>query len=602
MKQKDSDSRVGNVSLEVKRDVPTEILSQAKAARWYDANVEVMVKNYERFSFEEIHAGLLKHLPNPESLVLDVGSGTGRDAAALAEMGFDVTAVEPSEPVRKKARELHRHPNITWVRDSIPELKRILKGGLCYDVILLSAVWMHVAPSHRTRAFRRLVALLNPGGLIYITLRHGPHETLSGFWEVSDDEIFQLAREHGLFEVERTTDDDLLGRDGVTWTRFILRSPDEGSGALPLLRGIILNDKKSATYKLGLLRVLVQISQSAGGLAEIEGDETVHLPLGLFALYWLRLYMPLIDKDLPQSGTNRSGAERLGFAKQGLKNLQHVSPLNLRVGMGFEAETFKALHSALSDVCRTLIKMPMRYATYPGSDDPIFMPNYAGRVSRPDLRVIDKAYLYSFGTVRLPLNLWRATQKFGAWIEPAIIAEWKNLMKGYAVSQGRNNLKSETMDQALAWMDPTRKNQIPRERAKLLIESGILQHCVWSGKRLSHSNLDIDHCFPFSTWPCDDLWNLLPSSRSVNQHQKRDRLPTKFCLLNSHDQILEWWDKAYIRQDSSFIRRRFADEAGASLRVDAPSADDLDLEQVFHSVLIQQLHLKSNQQVPEWEF
>ena len=119
----------------------------------------------------------------------------------------------------------------------------------------------------------------------------------------------------------------------------------------------------SRVLKLGLLRVLVQISQSAGGLAEIESDETVHLPLGLFALYWLRLYKPLLDKDLPQSGTNRSGGERLGFAKQGLKKLQHVSPLNLRVGMGFEAETFKALHSALSDVCRTLIKMPMRYAT-----------------------------------------------------------------------------------------------------------------------------------------------------------------------------------------------------------------------------------------------
>ena len=601
MKQKDSDSRFGDVSLEVKRDVPAESLSQGKAARWYDSNVDVMVKNYERFSFEEIHAELLKHLPNPESLVLDIGSGTGRDAAALAEMGFDVTAVEPSVPVRRKARELHGHSNITWIRDSMPEMKRILKGGLCYDVILLSAVWMHVAPSHRTRAFRRLVTLLNSGGLIYITLCHGPHEAESGFWEVSDNEIFQLAREHGLFEVERTTADDLLGREGVTWTRFILRSPDEGTGALPLLRGIILNDKKSATYKLGLLRVLVQISQSAGGLAEIEGDETVHLPLGLFAIYWLRLYMPLLDKDLPQSGTNRSGGERLGFAKQGLKNLQHVSPLNLRVGMSFGAETFKALHSALSDVCRTLIEMPMRYATYPGSDDPIFLPNYAGRVSRPDLRVIDKTYLYSFGTVRLPLSLWRAAQKFGAWIEPAIIAEWKNLMKGYATSQGRENLNSETMDQALAWMDPTRKNQIPRNRAKLLIESGELQHCVWSGKKLSHSNLDIDHCFPFSAWPCDDLWNLLPSSRSVNQHQKRDRLPSKICLLTSQDRILEWWDMAYLHQDSILIGRQFADEACASLRVDAPSTDASYLEQIFHSVLIQQLHLKSNQQVPEWE-
>ena len=602
MKQKDSDSRSRDVNLEVKRDVPDESPSQGEAARWYDANVEVMVKNYERFSFEEIHAGLLKHLPNPESLVLDIGSGTGRDAAALAEMGFDVTAVEPSEPVRRKARELHRHPNITWVRDSIPELKRILKGGLCYDVILLSAVWMHVAPSHRTRAFRRLVALLNSGGLIYITLRHGPHEALSGFWEVPDDKIIELARDHGLFVVERTVDDDLLGRKGVYWTRFTLRLPDEGTGALPLLRGIILNDRKSATYKLALLRVLVQISQSAGGLAEIEGDETVNLPLGLFVLYWLRLYMPLLDNDLPQSGANRSGGERLGFAKQGLKKLQHVSPLNLRVGMSFETEIFKALYFALSDICRTMIKMPMRYVTYPGSDAPIFLPNYARQVPRSNLQVIDKAYLYSFGTVRLPLNLWQAAQKYGTWIEPAIIAEWKNLMKGYAASQGRENLESETMDQALAWMDPTRKNQVPRNRAKLLIESGIVQHCVWSGKKLSHSNLDIDHCFPFSAWPCDDLWNLLPSSRSVNQHQKRDKLPSKICLLTSHDRILEWWDAAYTHCDLNPIRRQqFADEVGASLRVDALSADDPDLEQIFNSVLIQQLHLKSNQQVPEWE-
>ena len=601
MKPKDSDLSSGDVGPQVKRNVPDESLSRGKATRWYDANVDVMVENYERFSFKEIHTALLKHLPNPESLVLDIGSGSGRDAATLAELGFDVTAVEPSDLMRNKARQLHSLPKITWIKDKLPELKNILRKGLSYDIILVSAVWMHVAPSHRKRSFRRLVTLLNSGGLICITLRHGPQDDRAGFWGVSDIEISQLAREHGLFEVERVTDDDLLGREGVTWTQFILRSPDEATGALPLLRGIILNDRKSATYKLGLLRTLVRISQSAGGLAVFEGDDTVSLPLGLFALYWLRLYIPLLDKDLPQSGSNRSGGEQLGFAKDGLKKLQHVSPLNLRVGMSFQAETFKALHSALSDVCRTLITMPMRYSTFPGSDEPIFIPNYRGRVSRPDIPVIDKAYLYSFGTVRLSLNLWRAAQKFGVWIEPAIIAEWKNLMKGYAVSQGRENMSSETMEQALAWMGSTRNVQIPRNRAKEMIESGVLQHCVWSGKKLLHSNWDIDHCFPFSAWPCDDLWNLLPSLRSVNQHEKRDKLPSKICLLTSQERILDWWDMAYIQPTSNPIRRQFVDEAGASLRVNTPSADDLDLEQIFRSVLNQQLHLKSNQQVPEWD-
>jgi tripartite-type tricarboxylate transporter receptor subunit TctC len=34
--------------------------------------------------------------------------------------------------------------------------------------------------------------------------------------------------------------------------------------------------------------------------------------------------------------------------------------------------------------------------------------------------------------------------------------------------------------------------------------------------------LDIDHCLPWSAWPCGDLWNLLPASPRVNQHLKRD--------------------------------------------------------------------------------
>ena len=68
--------------------------------------------------------------------------------------------------------------------------------------------------------------------------------------------------------------------------------PIEATEALPLFRGIILDDKKGGTcLKKGLLRVLVQISLPAGGLAEIEGDETVHRSLGPFAyLLTRRLY------------------------------------------------------------------------------------------------------------------------------------------------------------------------------------------------------------------------------------------------------------------------------------------------------------------------
>ena len=35
-----------------------------------------------------------------------------------------------------------------------------------------------------------------------------------------------------------------LGRSEITWTTMVLKLPDDGTGALPLLRHVILNDAK----------------------------------------------------------------------------------------------------------------------------------------------------------------------------------------------------------------------------------------------------------------------------------------------------------------------------------------------------------------------
>ena len=226
MMNKVSESSSQGLEGTVGRHVQSASKSLPTASQWYDSNVDLMVNRYERFSFSEIHEYLLEHLPTKRPcLALDVGSGTGRDAAALSELGIDVTAVEPSDAVRKKAEELHPNPRIDWVKDSLPKLKTILKIGSRYDLILLSAVWMHIAPSSREKAFRRLVTLLNLDGLMYITLRHGPFEALQGFWDISDDNIYNLAHKYGLFVVNHSTVDDKLGNEGVTWTRIVLNYP-----------------------------------------------------------------------------------------------------------------------------------------------------------------------------------------------------------------------------------------------------------------------------------------------------------------------------------------------------------------------------------------
>ena len=118
------------------------------------------------------------------------------------------------------------------------------RTGLAFDFILVSAVWMHVAPSDRARAFRKLITLLKPGGCLAITLRSGPAEAERRFHPVSAEEIRSLARDHGAF-VEREVTDDHFGRGEIRWTQLAVRLPDDGTGALPLLRHVILNDDKS---------------------------------------------------------------------------------------------------------------------------------------------------------------------------------------------------------------------------------------------------------------------------------------------------------------------------------------------------------------------
>ncbi|WP_439101096.1 class I SAM-dependent methyltransferase [Congregibacter sp.] len=105
----------------------------------------------------------------------DVGAGSGRDALWLAELGWTVTAVEPSAAMREIALE-KPHSRVHWIDDCLPELATVSAGSQRFDLILLSAVWQHLDPLQRTRAVQALCALLVPGGKLAISLRHGSDE------------------------------------------------------------------------------------------------------------------------------------------------------------------------------------------------------------------------------------------------------------------------------------------------------------------------------------------------------------------------------------------------------------------------------------------
>lgn len=101
--------------------------------------------------------------------VLDLGSGTGRFSAALAEkFGGPVHAIEPSAKMCAIAAERHAHPAVAvtaGAAESIP-----LPESSC-DLALLFLSWHHVRDPERGAA--ELARVLRPDGTVLMRTAFG---------------------------------------------------------------------------------------------------------------------------------------------------------------------------------------------------------------------------------------------------------------------------------------------------------------------------------------------------------------------------------------------------------------------------------------------
>src|SRR5260370_32398577 len=96
--------------------------AQVSGTEGYAEEAEDLFKRYESIPAADAHRAVLHLIPAAPSRILDIGSGTGRDAAWLASMGHRVVAVEPTDAMRLPPVSLHPLPRIEWLNDSLPEV------------------------------------------------------------------------------------------------------------------------------------------------------------------------------------------------------------------------------------------------------------------------------------------------------------------------------------------------------------------------------------------------------------------------------------------------------------------------------------------------
>ncbi|WP_210093727.1 class I SAM-dependent methyltransferase [Ruegeria sp. HKCCSP346] len=209
------------------REWSLKVPNSGTAVAFYDAHAATLADGYESVAFEDAYPFLVTLFEGAPLTVVDIGAGTGRDAAWIAERGHTVFAVEPSESMRTIAQKLHDGLNISWIDDRLPRFSDPSLEARDFDVVLANAVWMHIPRTQRDEAMRQLHSSTKPEGSAFVSLRLGPQDSERGMFEISSSEFVARAENAGFTVVPMGDFADLLERPDVSWKMYRLdRTPE----------------------------------------------------------------------------------------------------------------------------------------------------------------------------------------------------------------------------------------------------------------------------------------------------------------------------------------------------------------------------------------
>ncbi len=195
--------------------------TMSKTLDIYNQNADQFASQYDSVTFESVHQSWQQYWPVSGNHVLDIGAGSGRDSRWFVEQGCLVVAVEPCDNLRALGKQ-NSSDSIQWFGDYLPNLTGVETLSRQFDLILLSAVWMHIPVELRPASLQALTHLMSDDGKVVITLRHGEFSDGREGYDVSVQELTQLGREAGLVVCLESGSADVLQRNSVVWQTVVL--------------------------------------------------------------------------------------------------------------------------------------------------------------------------------------------------------------------------------------------------------------------------------------------------------------------------------------------------------------------------------------------
>ena len=197
--------------------------------KYYQQNAKALATRYEAADVAQMQTMLTACFAEYSTL-LEIGCGSGRDAAFMLSHGYEVTAVDGSREMIESA--MKHHPELA---DRLLEVR--LPAGLnsaftpdSYDGIFSIATLMHLPEDDIWATLTAIATMLRPNGRFFFSVsiarddvdEFGFDKKGRRFTPLTQEHWLQLCQHCGLREVMTKTSGDGLGRKGIVWLTCIV--------------------------------------------------------------------------------------------------------------------------------------------------------------------------------------------------------------------------------------------------------------------------------------------------------------------------------------------------------------------------------------------
>lgn len=195
--------------------------------KYYNNHAESISKQYESANVSAIQKLLLEVFPKDSNL-LEIGCGSGRDAAFMLEKGYAILAIDTSKNMIKEAKKLHPKLEDSLQVATIPSNLDIRDKS--FDGVYSIATLMHLEKSKIDLSIAKIYSCLKNNGkfLFSVPLRRKDlnlenyDEKGRYFTIMNQNEWLDICYSKGFEKIKVFISNDGLNRKDVKWLTCVL--------------------------------------------------------------------------------------------------------------------------------------------------------------------------------------------------------------------------------------------------------------------------------------------------------------------------------------------------------------------------------------------